>query len=117
MARVKRGPKARRRRKRTMNLAEGYYGRRKNCFTISTVAVEHALAYAYVGRKQKKRDFRALWIQRINAAARKCGTTYSKLIPLLQKAKIELDRKNLAQIAVSDFDSFSKIVSAAKSAA
>ena len=116
MARVKRGPKARRRRKATMNMAEGYSGRRKNCFTISTQAVEHALAYAYVGRKQKKRDFRALWVQRINAAARKCGVSYSKLIPMLQKAKIELDRKSLAHIAASDFDSFSKIVSAAKAA-
>ncbi|HLG21111.1 MAG TPA: 50S ribosomal protein L20 [Bdellovibrionota bacterium] len=114
MARVKRGPKARRRRKRVMNMAEGYYGRKKNCFTIATMAVDHALQYAYVGRRQRKRNFRALWIQRINAAARACGTTYSKLVPLLKKAEIEIDRKILANLAVTNPKAFAAIVEKAK---
>ena len=91
MARVKRGTKARARRKRTMNVAEGFRGRRKNCFTLATVAVDKALQYAYVGRKQRKRNFRSLWVERINAAARSCGVSYSKLVPMLKKAGIEID--------------------------
>ena len=116
MARVKRGTKARRRRKRTMELAEGFRGRRKNCFTLATVAVDHSLTYAYVGRKQKKRDFRTVWIERINAAARMCGVTYSKLVPMLKKAGIEIDRKILAEIAVSGPKGFAQIVASAKAA-
>lgn len=116
MARVKRGPKARRRRKRVLNRAEGYSGRRKNCFTIATTAVDHAMQYAYVGRKQRKRNFRRLWIQRINAAARGFGMSYSKLMNGLKKSGADIDRKILAEIAVSDLKGFEKIVSVAKSA-
>ncbi len=116
MARAKRGTKARRRRKRILNIAEGFYGRRKNCFTIATVAVDHALQYAYVGRKQRKRDFRGLWIQRINAQARSLGLSYSKLVAMLKGAGIFIDRKILADIAVKDPKGFEKIVSTAKAA-
>ena len=116
MPRVKRGTKARTRRKRTMEIAEGFRGRRKNCFTLATVAVDKSLAYAYVGRKQRKRNFRALWVERINAAARTCGVTYSKLVPMLRKAGIEIDRKILAEIAVSDPKGFQQIITTAKAA-
>lgn len=116
MARVKRGTKARKRRKRAINMAEGYQGRRKSSYTIVQMAVDHALKYAYVGRKQKKRNFRALWIQRINAAARMAGVSYSKLMLLLKKAQIDLDRKALAEIAVSDPKMFERIVATAKAA-
>ncbi len=116
MARAKRGTKARARRKAVMDRAEGFRGRRKNCYTIAAPAVDRALQYAYVGRKRKKRDFRSLWIQRINAACKMLGMSYSKLIPSLQKAGIELDRKILAQIAVADPKGFEQIVSVAKSA-
>ncbi len=113
MARVKRGPKARQRRKRIMDDAEGFFGRRKNCYTIAAQAVDKALQYAYVGRKRKKRDFRRLWIQRINAAARNCGTTYSKLIPMMAQAGIEVDRKIMAEMAVADPKGFAVMVAAA----
>lgn len=116
MARVKRGTKAKNRRKKIMDRAEGFSGRRKNCFTVATTAVDHALVYAYVGRKRRKRDFRRLWIQRINAAARKSGTTYSRLMDMLKTAEIEIDRKMLAHLAVSDPRAFEEIVSVAKSA-
>jgi large subunit ribosomal protein L20 len=116
MSRAKRGTKARARRKAVMNRAEGFRGRRKNCYTIAAPAVDRALAYAYVGRKRKKRDFRSLWIQRINAACKMLGMTYSRLIPALSKAGIELDRKILAEIAVVDPKGFEHIVTAAKSA-
>ncbi|MFH1017450.1 MAG: 50S ribosomal protein L20 [Pseudomonadota bacterium] len=116
MARVKRGTKARTRRKKILDRAEGFQGRRRNCYTIAKVAVDHALAYAYVGRKQRKRNFRALWIQRINAACRQLGLSYSKLVPLLKKAEIEIDRKMLAHLAVTDRKAFDQIVATAKSA-
>lgn len=116
MARVKRGTKARARRKGVMKLAKGFRGRRNNCYTVSAQAVDRALKYAYVGRKKKKRDFRSLWIQRINAAAKLMGMSYSRLIPALVKAGIELDRKILAEIAVSDPKGFEQIVSTAKAA-
>jgi large subunit ribosomal protein L20 len=99
-----------------MDMAEGFRGRRKNCFTLATVAVDRSLKYAYVGRKQKKRDFRTVWVERINAAARACGVTYSKLVPMLKKAGIEIDRKILAEIAVSDPKGFAQIVASAKAA-
>ncbi|MFH1262097.1 MAG: 50S ribosomal protein L20 [Pseudomonadota bacterium] len=116
MARVKRGTKARTRRKRTMKLAEGFRGRRKNNFTLATVAVDKALQYAFVGRKQRKRNFRRLWVERVSAASRACGVTYSKLIPMLKKAGIEIDRKILAEIAVADPKGFEKIIATAKAA-
>ena len=113
MARVKRGFKARRRRNRVMDRAEGFRGRRKNCFTLATIAVERALVNAYIGRKQRKREFRRLWIQRINAAAKAAGTNYSCLMHGLSKAGIDLDRKMLAEIAVNDPKGFEDIVKTA----
>ena len=110
MPRVKRGPKARKRRKKTLALAKGFYGRSKNTIRQATSAVENALAYAYVGRKLRKRDFRSLWTQRINAAARINGTTYSKLINSLSTKNIKLDRKVLADIAVSQPKDFKSVV-------
>ncbi|MCB1198760.1 MAG: 50S ribosomal protein L20, partial [Deltaproteobacteria bacterium] len=110
MARAKRGFKARRRRKRVFDRAEGFFGRRNNCYTITAQAVDKAGQYAYVGRKRKKRDFRRLWVTRINAAARACGTTYSQLIPLLKNSGIEINRKMLAELAVTDPKGFESLV-------
>lgn len=107
--RVKRGFKARRRRNRVLKLAKGFRGRRKNCFKRANQAVERALDYASRDRAARKRNFRALWIVRINAAARLSGLSYSKLIAGLNKAEIGLDRKVLAEIAVSDPAGFSAI--------
>lgn len=116
MARAKRGTKARARRKQVLNRAEGFKGRRKNCYTIAAPAVDHALLFAYIGRKQKKRVFRSLWIQRINAACKNLGLSYSRLIPALSKAGIAVDRKILAELAVSDPKGFEQIVTTAKAA-
>ena len=117
MARVKRGTKARARRKRVLNRAEGFRGRRKNCYTVAVIAVQRALQYAYVGRKQKKRNFRSLWIQRLNAAARAHGLNYSTLIALLKKAGVTLDRKVMSQMAIEDPKAFDQVISLAKQAA
>lgn len=117
MARVKRGTKARARRKQVMDLAEGFRGRRKNCYTVSVIAVQKALQYAYVGRKQKKRNFRSLWIQRLNAAARAHGLTYSTLVPLLKKSGVSINRKVLSQMAIEDPSSFEKVIALAKASA
>ncbi|MGQ0508404.1 MAG: 50S ribosomal protein L20 [Myxococcaceae bacterium] len=114
--RVKKGVKARRRRNRILKLAKGYRGRRKNCYKRANQAVERALDYASRDRAAKKRNFRALWIVRINAAARGAGLSYSKLIAGLNKAKISLDRKVLAELAVSDPSGFSAIAKLAKAA-
>ena len=107
--RVKRGFKARRRRHRVLKLAKGFRGRRKNCFKRANQAVQRALDYASRDRARKKRDFRALWIVRINAAARLSGVSYSKFIAALSKAKVALDRKVLADIAVADPAGFAAI--------
>ena len=107
--RVKKGFKARRRRNRVLKLAKGFRGRRKNCYKRANQAVERALDYASRDRAHKKRDFRALWIVRINAAARLLGMRYSKLIAGLTKAKVALDRKVLADIAVADPAGFAAI--------
>ena len=109
MSRAKGGPKTRARRKRWRKRAQGYSGWRKNLYAVARAAVDRALAFAFTGRKQRKRQFRRLWISRINAAARICGTTYSRLINGLGKANIELDRKILADLAVNDMDAFSSI--------
>jgi large subunit ribosomal protein L20 len=114
--RVKKGFKARRRRNRILKLAKGYRGRRKNCYKRANQAVERALDYASRDRARKKRDFRALWIVRINAAARTVGISYSKLIAGLNKAKIMLDRKILADLAVSDPAGFGAVANIAKAA-
>ncbi len=102
MARVKRGFKARRRRNRVLNQTEGYFGGRKNRFRQAVEVLRHAWEYGYVSRKLKKRDFRRLWIARINAAARTNGTSYSRLLGGLKKAGVQLDRKVLSELAIFD---------------
>ena len=114
--RVKRGFKARRRRNRVLKLAKGFRGRRKNCYKRANQAVERALDYASRDRMRRKRDFRSLWIVRINAAARALGISYSKLIAGLAKAKIAIDRKILADLAVADPAGFGAVANIAKAA-
>lgn len=114
MPRVKRGFKARRRRNKVLKLAKGYRGARSKLFRSATEAVDRGLSYAYRDRRAKKRDFRALWIARINAAARLDGLSYSRLVHGLKQAEVALDRKVLAEIAVTDPAGFSEIVSKAK---
>lgn len=114
--RVKRGFKARRRRNRILKLSKGYRGRRKNCYKRANQAVERALDYASRDRARKKRDFRSLWVVRINAAARAVGLSYSRLIAGLSRAKIALDRKVLAELAVSDPAGFAAVANLAKAA-
>lgn len=116
MPRVKRGVTAHARHKKVLELAKGYKGRRKNVFRIAVQAVTKAGQYAYRDRRQKKRQFRGLWIARINAAARECGLSYSLFINGLSKAAIELDRKVLADIAVHDKASFAALVDKARAA-
>lgn len=116
MPRVKRGPKARRRRNKVMKAAKGFIGGRRTQYKQAKQTLHRAWAYAYRDRKARKRDFRRLWITRINAAARLNGTSYSKLIGGLTKANIELDRKILAEMAIFDPAGFSKIVEAARQA-
>jgi large subunit ribosomal protein L20 len=105
---------SRHRRKKVMRLAKGYYGRRKNVWTVAKNAVEKGLLYAYRDRKVKKREFRALWIQRINAGAREHGLSYSQLMGGLKKAGIELNRKVLADLALNHPAAFAGIVEKAK---
>lgn len=114
MPRVRRGVTAHARHKKMLNLAKGYRGRRKNVYRIAKEAVMKAGEYAYRDRRQKKRQFRALWIVRINAAARECGLSYSVFMRGLKKAAIEVDRKVLADIAVFDKPTFVKLVEQAK---
>src|SRR6188768_2404868 len=114
MARVKRGVTARARHKRTLRLARGYYNARRKVFRVAKQAVTKAAQYAYIGRKQRKRQFRALWIVRINAAARQFGLSYSRLIAGLKKAGIGMDRKVLADLAVHDIAAFGKVAEKAK---
>ena len=116
MARVKRGVTAHARHKKIIKQAKGYYGRRKNVFRAAVQAVEKAGQYAYRDRRQRKRNFRALWIQRINAAARLHGLTYGRFISGLGKAGVEVDRKVLADIAVREPAAFEALVEKAKSA-
>jgi large subunit ribosomal protein L20 len=97
-----------------MKMAKGYFGRRKNVWTVAKNAVERGLQYAYIGRKQKKRNFRALWIQRINAGAREHGLSYSALIGKLHAAGIELNRKVLADLAMNHPEAFKAIVEKVK---
>ena len=104
------------RRKNVMKHAKGYFGRRKNVWTVAKNAVEKGMLYAYTGRKQKKRNFRALWIQRINAAARLYGVTYSQMMGGLIKAGIEVDRKMLADLAVNEPRAFEALVERSKAA-
>ena len=114
MPRVKRGFKARRRRNKVLKLAKGYRGARGKLFRSATEAVDRGLSYAYRDRRTRKRDFRALWIARINAAARMEGLSYSRLVHGLKQSDIALDRKILAEIAVTDPAGFREIVGKAK---
>ena len=116
MSKAPRSVASRLRRKRVLKLAKGFYGRRKNNITTANAAVDRSMQHAYVGRKLKKRNFRALWIQRINAAAREHGLTYSRLIDGLSSAGVEIDRKILADLAVHDPDGFKALVDRAVSA-
>ncbi|HET6603979.1 MAG TPA: 50S ribosomal protein L20 [Xanthomonadaceae bacterium] len=116
MARVKRGVVARRRHKKVLRLARGYYNARRKVYRVAKQAVIKAQQYAYIGRKQKKRNFRSLWITRINAAARMHGMSYSRFMNGLRKANVELDRKVLADIAVHDLQAFGKLADQARDA-
>ena len=114
MARVSRGVTARARHKKVIKRAKGYFGRRKNVYTVAKNAVEKGLSYAYRDRKTKKRVFRSLWITRINAAARQHGLSYSELINQLKVKGIEINRKVLADLAMNDSEKFSEIVKSIK---
>lgn len=116
MARVKRGVTAHARHKKVVDKAKGYYGRRKNVFRVAVQAVEKAQQYAYRDRRTRKRDFRALWIQRINAGVRQYGLTYSQFMHGLKKAEIDLDRKVLSDLAIHEPDAFKQIVEQAEAA-
>ncbi len=116
MARVKRGVTAHARHKKVVDKAKGYYGRRKNVFRVAVQAVEKAGQYAYRDRRTRKRDFRALWIQRINAGVRQYGMTYSRFMNGLKLAGIDLDRKVLSDLAIHEPDAFKQIVDQAEAA-
>ena len=114
MAIVKRGVITHARHKKVIDAAKGYYGRRKNVFRVAKQAVDKARQYAYRDRRVRKRDFRSLWIQRINAAVRAHGMTYSQFIFGLSKTDFDLDRKILSEIAISEPQTFNEIVNAVK---
>ncbi|MBO4293863.1 MAG: 50S ribosomal protein L20 [Alphaproteobacteria bacterium] len=116
MSRIKRGMTAHARHKKILSMAKGYRGRNKNVFRVAVEKVEKGLQYAYRDRRAKKRSFRALWIQRINAATRLHDMTYSRFMSGLIKAGIELDRKVLADIALKEPKAFAKLVDSAKAA-
>ena len=116
MARVKTARITRKKHKKILKQAKGYFGAKRYRFRNANQAVLKSLSYAYVGRKDKKSDFRKLWISRINAAARMNGTTYSKLISGLKKANVTINRKMLADLAVNDMKAFEEIVKIAKKA-
>ncbi len=115
MPRAKNRVASRRRRKKVLNMAKGYWGRRSKIYTVAKHAVDRAMQFAYRDRRQRKRQFRRLWIARINAGARLNGTTYSQLIGLLNKSDISLNRKVLADLAMNDPQAFAKVVDATKS--
>lgn len=116
MARVKRGVNAKKRHKKVLKQAKGYYGAKGKLFKTANQAVMKSLNYSYIGRKQRKRDFRKLWISRINAAARMNGMSYSKFINGLKKANIDINRKMLSEMAIHDAEGFAKLVEIAKGA-
>jgi large subunit ribosomal protein L20 len=115
MVRTKRGNIARKRRKKILNLAKGYRGSHSRLFRVANQQVMKALRYSYIGRKQKKRTFRKLWITRINSISRLNNLTYSKVIYKFKKSSIDLNRKMLAQIAILDTPTFKKLLSAVQS--
>jgi len=114
MPRSKNAVASRARRKRILKQAKGFYGKRKNVYTVAKNVLEKGLTYSYVGRKLKKRDYRSLWIVRINAAVREEGLTYSEFISKLKTKGIELDRKVLADMAMNNPESFKQLVNAVK---
>ena len=116
MARVKKAVNAKKKHKKVLKLTKGFYGQKSKVFRAANPAMMRSLASAYVGRKRKKRDFRRLWITRINAAARMNGISYSRLMDGLNKAGVQVNRKMLADLAVNDADGFSAIVETAKKA-
>jgi large subunit ribosomal protein L20 len=116
MARVKRGVTSHAKHKKTLAAAKGFYGRRKNTIRAAKAAVDRSMQYATRDRRAKKRVFRALWIQRVNAAVRELGLTYSRFIDGLAKAGIEIDRKVLSELAISQPEAFKAIVEQAKAA-
>ena len=115
MARVSRGVTAKAKHKKIIKRAKGYYGRRKNVFRVAVQAVERSMLYAYRDRRNKKRDFRGLWIQRINAGVREHGLTYSQFINGLKKSSVEIDRKILADLAVNQPEVFKALVNKVQS--
>lgn len=114
MARVKRAVNAKKRHKNILKQAKGYFGAKSKLFRPANQAVMKSLSYAYIGRKQRKRDFRKLWITRINAAARINGMSYSKFISGLKKANVNINRKMLSEMAINDPEGFAKLVEIAK---
>ena len=114
MARTKGGPRAHARHRKVIKAAKGHYGRRKNCYRTAVQSVEAAGQYSYIGRKQKKRNFRALWIQRINAGARQHGISYSQLIGKLANKNIGLNRKVLADLAMNHPEAFKAVIDSVK---
>ncbi len=115
MARVKGALNAKKKHKKVLKLAKGYYGSKSKLFKVANQAVMKSLTYAYIGRKQKKRDFRRLWITRISAACKLNGINYSRFMNGLKKANIDINRKMLSEIAINDAEGFAKLVETAKS--
>ena len=116
MARIKRAVNALKKRRKVFKLAKGYWGAKSKLYRAASQQVMRSLAYAYVGRKLKKREYRRLWIARINAGARICGTNYSKLVHGLKLAGVEVNRKVLADLAVTDMNAFKELVNVANKA-
>ena len=114
--RVKGGPATRNRRKKILKLAKGYYGSKHLLFRTAKEQLVHSLAYAFRDRRNKKRDFRKLWIVRINAAANQCGINYSTLMHGLKVANVDINRKMLSELAINDFETFAQLVDTAKKA-
>lgn len=114
MARIKRGVNARRKHKKVLKLAKGYKGQRSKVYRVANQAVMRSMMYSYIHRRNRKREFRKLWITRINAAARQNGLSYNRLINGLKKAGVEINRKMLADLAVNDTKAFSELVQVAK---
>lgn len=116
MARIKRAVNAAKKRRKVFKLAKGYYGAKSKQYRAASQQVMRSMAYAFVGRKNKKREYRRLWIARINAGARLCGTTYSRLINGLKLASVEINRKVLSDLAITDMNAFKELVDVAMKA-
>ena len=116
MARIKRAVNSNKKRRKVLRLAKGYYGAKSKQYRAASQQVMRSMAYAFVGRKNKKREYRRLWIARINAGARLCGTTYSRLINGLKLAGVEINRKVLSDLAITDMNAFKELVDVAMKA-